>query len=249
MSSPQTPLERAIYPGQYDLTATTTWAGEARVGSARSEYFWHYLQPHVARWEEKAVLDIGAGTGWLVFEALKAGAELAVGIEPADTFIAQSQQDHPNIALEQVTLEEFDSKGQTFDIVVALMSFTHIEDPTGAFRKIGQSLLNPGGQVMIVVPDYDYYKTPRNNYPMELQELSAEEYAISITRPTGIIADIVRTTAAYQRYAAEADLKLVAEEELPPTEKQLTDSYERYKAVVGKPLTRLLIFEIDQKTE
>lgn len=237
-----TPLERAIQPNQYD-TGNVLWAKEGRAESTHTQFFWEYLEPYSKSWNGKTILDIGAGTGWLVARALKCGAAKAVGIEPSEKNVVQGKQDHPNVELVQTTFERFDGKNKQFDEIIAVMSFPHIADPGFAFSKI-RSLLAASGEAIIIVPDYDYFQTPRHGYSIEKQLIDEESYAITITRPSGTLADIVRKTSAYKRAAKLAGLELVEEKEMKPTENQIANS-PKYASVKDKTITRLLVFKIN----
>src|SRR3989338_10735949 len=236
-----TPLERATQSNQYD-TGDILWAKEGRAEATRTHFFWEYLNPYSESWSGKEVLDIGAGTGWLVARALECGAIKAVGIEPSENNVAQGRQDHPDVELIQATLESFDGKNQQFDEIVAVMSFPHIADINAAFSKI-RSLLKDSGEAIIIVPDYDYFQTPRHGYSVEQQPIDEESYAIAITRPSGTLADIVRKTSAYQRAAESAGLELVDDKEMKPTANQIANA-PTYATVKDKALTRLLVFRV-----
>lgn len=238
------PFERAALSNQYDF-GDLRWAKEGRSESVRTQFFWEYLEPYSHSWKEKAVLDIGAGTGWLVSRALQSGASRAVGVEPSLNNIAQGRADHPEIELVQSSLEEYDSHGQRFDEILAVMSFPHIADVDGAFKKL-RSLANEGGEAIIVVPDYEYFKTPRHDYAIELQPIDENQYAIAVTRPSGTLADIVRKTRVYQQSAESAGFELVEEREMKPTENQIARA-PRYASVKEKVLTRLLRFKVSTK--
>ena len=236
-----TPLERATQPNQYD-TGDILWAKEGRAESTRTGFFWEYLEPYSKSWHGKSVLDIGAGTGWLVVRALECGASKAVGIEPSANNVVQGKQDHPDVELQQTTFESFDGKNQKFDEIVAVMSFPHIADLSAAFSKI-RSLLTENGEAIIIVPDYDYFQTPRHGYSIEQQSIDEESYAIAVTRPSGTLADIVRKTSVYQRAAESAGLELVEDKEMKPTENQIANA-PKYATVKDKALTRLLVFKL-----
>ena len=236
-----TPLERATQPNQYD-TGDILWAKEDRTESTRTGFFWEYLEPYSKSWHGKSVLDIGAGTGWLVVRALECGASKAIGIEPSANNVAQGKQDHPDVELQQTTFENFDGKNQQFDEIVAVMSFQHIADLGVAFSKI-RSLLTENGEAIIIVPDYDYFQTPRHGYSIEQQSIDEESYAIAITRPSGTLADIVRKTSVYQRAAESAELELVEDKGMKPTENQIANE-PKYASVKDQALTRLLIFKL-----
>jgi len=236
-----TPLERAIQPDQYD-SGDILWAKEGRSESTRTKFFWEYLESYTKLWQGKTILDIGAGTGWLLVYALESGATKAVGVEPSKSNVIQGKQDHPNIELTQTTFEDYDSQGQQFDEIVAVMSFPHIADLDTAFVKI-RSLLTEDGEAIIIVPDYDYFKTPRHEYLIEIQSIDDVSYAIAVTRPSGTLSDIVRKTEVYGRAAELAGLELVEDKGMTPTENQIINA-PKFATVRDKAITRLLAFKI-----
>lgn len=237
-----TPLERATQANQYD-TDDVLWVKEdGRTGSTRTQFFWEYLEPYSKSWNGKTVLDIGAGTGWLVVRALEHGATKAVGIEPSVNNVAQGKQDHPNVELRQETFESFDGGNQRFDEIVAVMSFPHIANLDITFRKI-RSLLTANGEAIIIVPDYDYFQTPRHGYRIEQQPIDEEHYAIAVTRPSGTLSDIIRKTGVYQRAAESSGLELVEDKEMRPTKNQIANA-PKYATMKDKALTRLLVFRV-----
>ena len=208
----------------------------------RNDFFWEYIEPYAHLWKGKAVLDVGAGTGWLVNKARECGASLVVGIEPSEKNIAQGREDHPQTELIQTTLEEYDSKGQRFEAIVAVMSFPHIADVDKAF-KIFRSLLDEAGEVIIVIPDYDYSGTQRHDYSLEKQAIDEDQYAVELTRSWGVMADIIRKTNVYQSAAESSGFYLVEEKEMVPTERQIA-SAPKYAAFKDKAITRLLRFKM-----
>ncbi|OGG58599.1 hypothetical protein A2765_02660 [Candidatus Kaiserbacteria bacterium RIFCSPHIGHO2_01_FULL_56_24] len=238
-----TPFERAIKSDQYDL-GDLLWVKEGRADTTRTGYFWEYLEPYVEGWKGKTVLDIGAGTGWLVSKALEKGAVKAVGIEPAKNNVAQGLQDHPEVSLVNASLEAFDGMGEHFDRIVAVMSFSHIADIDSAFSKI-RSMIDDIGELILLVPDYDYFKIQRHDYQIETQEIDADQYAVSVTRPSGTLADIIRRPSVYINAAEHAGFKLLEEKPMPPTETQMVRA-PKYATVKNQALTQLLRFRVAQ---
>lgn len=235
-----TPLERAIQPDQYDLH-DLTWKESGQPGSMRAQLFWEYLEPYTQSWKGKRILDIGSGTGWLAQYALERGAARALGIDSSAHSITQGKHDYPNIELQQTTFENFTATEQSFDEILAIMSFSHISDLHGAFRKI-HSFLSTQGRAIIIVPDYDYFHTPHHNYTIEQQPINEESYAVSITRSWGTLADIVHKVDVYDRVASSMSLQLIKREAIFPTEKQIARD-PRYADFKHVALAQLLIFE------
>ncbi len=233
------PLERATLPNQYD-SADLLWAKEGKADSTRTQFFWEYLEPYSRSWKDKSVLDVGAGTGWLVQRALELGATQATGIEPSAKNVALGRQQYPNANLVQSTFESYDNQGKQFDEVLGVMSFSHIADMDAAFQKL-RDLLKPGGEILIIVPDYDYSKSPRHDYALEAQPIDDASYAISVTRSNGTISDVVRKTSVYQTAAESAGFELLEDTGMKPTENQIAKA-PTYAQVKDQAITRLLRF-------
>jgi len=125
------------------------------------------------------------------------------------------------------------------------MSFGHIADLNAAFRKI-QNLLKPGGELLIIVPDYDYFKKPRYNYKLSFEEINEDEYAVSVERTIGAMADVVRKSSKYEKVGKEVGLELLEDKPMPPT-KKLLEQVPKYKEFKGVSLTRLLKFRLTSK--
>ncbi len=237
-----TPLERATAVNQYDLE-DNFWLKVGRSHSTLTDFYWEYLKPYSRLWKGKHILDVGAGTGWLVDYAVQLGAMRVVGIDPSARNVAQGKTDHPTIELYQGTLDTLDFSGARFDILLGIMSFPHIADIDAAFRTL-RSLATDRAEIILVVSDFEYFKTPRHGYDIETQPIDDEQYAVAITRPNdGTIADIVRTTDVYQRAAEQAGFDLAEERAMTPTENQIARA-PKYGAMRAVAITRLLRFVV-----
>lgn len=233
-------LNRAANPEQYD-SGDLSWEAEGGVDSTRTFFFREYLSKYYSNWKEKDLLDIGAGNGWLIRDALNAGAHTVVGVEPSSQNFLAAKKINPAAQIVQSSFEDYNSKGQTFDAAAAVMSFSHINDLGKAFSKVN-SLLKTNGELIIVVPDYDYFKLPRHDYKIETQELNKDEYVISITRPSGTIADIVRKNSVYTGAASQAGFKLTEQIPMFPTEAYIARA-PKFVSHKDKSLTQLLKFQ------
>lgn len=236
----ETPFERAVKHDQYDLEEVA-WAKESHGESTRAQFFLEYLRPYLDSLKGKKVLDIGAGTGWLVKQAMDNGAVSAVGLDPSTANIKQSKAEYPGIEMEHITFEEYKPIDRKFDVIVAVMSFSHIEDVNGSFKKV-RALLERNGQFILVIPDFEYNKIERFDYVIEKQPIDEESYAVAIKRPAGTIADIIRKTSVYERAAKVVNMKLVKEVGMKPTKKQIARA-PKYESVKDMAITRLLEFK------
>ena len=231
-------FEQATDPTQYDKEAAF-WANEREAHSPSPDFFRSYLATDPAIYTGKDIVDIGSGTGWLLDYMHKAGARSLSGIEPARHNVEVAQERYPHVQTLHVSLEEY-SVGKEFDIAIAVMVFTHILHVGEAFVKIA-GLLRPGGQLWMVVPDFDYAKTPRFGYDIMVEDRTSEEYVVKIARPSGTIADVVRHPSVYKTAAQAAGFVCTEEVPMKPTSDLLAQE-PRYAQFEGVPLAVLLRF-------
>lgn len=57
----------------------------------RSDWKWDRVLPHISDLNQRKVLDIGCGSGYHLWRMKGAGADLVVGIDPTELFVAQFQ--------------------------------------------------------------------------------------------------------------------------------------------------------------
>lgn len=205
--------ELAINPQQYDNKDTGWESVGASAESPTRTHFWNYLKRHSSSWKEKDVIDIGSGTGWLVDLVIKDGAKSAVGIEPSQRNCELARSAYPHANSINVSLEDY-IPDQKFDVGLAIMSFVHIGNLEEAFKKIS-GFLNSQGELIVIVPDYNYFHAPRNNYEVDFEELDDEEYVTLIKRPHGTLADIVRTIGKYSQAAEACGMSLLEDIPIP----------------------------------
>ncbi|MEK9175089.1 MAG: class I SAM-dependent methyltransferase [Patescibacteria group bacterium] len=105
----------------------------------------------------KTLLEIGSHEGLFLNEALKTGMTV-FGIEPNRKAAATAQQNGINVFCG--TLEEFKTD-RAYDVVVLFHVLEHFEDPRGALEKI-YSLINPGGLLVLEVPNIASYPACKN---------------------------------------------------------------------------------------
>lgn len=231
--------ELAINPLQYDNKDTGWESVGVSVESPTRTHFWNYLKRYTSSWKEKDVIDIGSGTGWLVDLILKEGSRSGVGIEPSRRNYELAKSLYPHVVSLNVSLEDF-IPNRKFDVGLAVMSFVHIGDLEEALKKIS-SFLNFQGELIVIVPDYDYFHAPRNNYEVTFEELDVEEYATLIKRPHGTLADIVRTNNKYSRVAERYGLSLLQDIPIPALQNTPEGEYTKENSSVIA--THLLRFQ------
>jgi 2-polyprenyl-3-methyl-5-hydroxy-6-metoxy-1,4-benzoquinol methylase len=100
---------------------------------------------------EKSVLDVGAGYGFFLAEARRAGAKRVVGIEPS---VAEC-----TFATKALSLDMRNSFGSLqrddqFDIVTAFEVIEHISEPIEFLRSVGNRVKR-GGSVIIGTDNFE----------------------------------------------------------------------------------------------
>ena len=99
--------------------------------------------------DARTLLDIGAGTGLLVREAVSSGYE-AMGIEPSRWLSQIGRQSGLNIL--NGTLPCLELEGKAFDVVCLIDVIEHVQDPVGLLRSC-ITLVSANGVLVVVTPD------------------------------------------------------------------------------------------------
>ncbi len=222
-------FEQATDPQQYDLEALY-WTEMGAKDSPTRQFFKEYLNQELNP-AGKDILDIGSGTGWLLEELRENRAQSVTGIEPSESNVALAKKVYPQTTTLLSSLEDFKSD-KKYDIVTSVMVMVHVADVEAAMKKIA-SLLKFSGELHILVPPYEYTKTPRFNYEIKVEQLNEDEYVAVITRSIGTIVDVIRKTSVYQKAGARSGLKLKKVIEMKPTKSflQREPKYEQFKDV------------------
>jgi SAM-dependent methyltransferase len=206
-------FERATNPQQYDHEGT--YQGEVGLNESYRRWFYGVLARYSCMWPQSSVLEIGCGTGWLLNECLKAGAAQATGIEPSRIALRLAAEHYSRVRISNVSFLEFNSD-EEHNLVIALMVLPHFADLDSVFAKI-RSLLDPYGEVQLIVPDYDYFRTPRHNYKIKIEELDDKCCIVETRRSKGTIVDIIRKVEVYHRSANKNRFACVEEVPVKPT--------------------------------
>ncbi|MES9899602.1 MAG: tRNA 5-methoxyuridine(34)/uridine 5-oxyacetic acid(34) synthase CmoB [Sedimenticola sp.] len=165
-------LIKALHPwrkGPYrlhDIDIDTEW---------RSDWKWDRLVPHITPLEGRTVLDVGCGNGYHCWRMAGTGAELVIGIDPTQLFLAQFLavrhfigEDYP-VHLLPLTLEQVPTNLRAFDTVFSMGVLYHRRSPIdhlyelkSCLRQGGELVLETlvieGGEGQILVPDGRYAK-------------------------------------------------------------------------------------------
>lgn len=233
-------LKRATDPQQYD-SEDVFWDQEVGLSSPTREWFWEFLQEFSSVWQNRDVLDIGCGTGWLMELLSKNNARSVEGFDPSQKSVEIAHRLYPRLPIFHSELASFATK-KRYDVVFAIMNFGHIADVDASFRKIYQ-LLERTGDFIITVPNYEYFRKPRYDYIVEVEDMNEDEFVTQTKRPQwGLIAEIVRKASIYKNAAAKVGFNLLEEISMKPT-KNLITRVPRYQETRNAILVDLLHFQ------
>lgn len=206
-------LSKATDPSQYD---NLNWALNGLSDSPRTKLFGSYILSDPSFFENKDVLDIGSGAGWLLEEMHNAGARSVLGIEPSQKNVDLANEHHPEFTTICTTLEGFSTK-EVFDVVTSIHVMVHIADLDEVMKKIAE-LLRENGDFFLIIPDFEYARMERHGYEMNIDNVGEDEYIVSTKRPNGVITDIIRKPEVYVVIAQNEGLFLVDRKDILPVE-------------------------------
>jgi SAM-dependent methyltransferase len=128
------------------LYGESTFDYSAEVGDLRSTYG-RYLEKLRRRGaQQRAILEIGAGNGFFLEEALGHGYEEVRGVEPSTAAIASADpRIRPNIVCDTMRAGLFPEN--EFDAVCLFQTLDHLPDP-GAVLDAAMQALRPGGLLL-----------------------------------------------------------------------------------------------------
>lgn len=102
--------------------------------------------------KDGSLLDIGAGSGMLVEQALQMGYE-AKGVEPSKWLTSKAKEHGLPVTLGIFPHPDITSQ---FDIITLIDVIEHVDNPVGLLKDIHNALL-PGGYIVVVTPDIGSY--------------------------------------------------------------------------------------------
>lgn len=128
---------------------------ETMRASDRDHFLW--LRDHgLADFENRTILDLGCGSGYLCSQAAAAGAKLAVGVDIESPPLASSTWRYLSTNLDQDTWPE--TVGATeFDLVLAFDIIEHLRSPV-AFVEGCRALLRSGGRLVLTTPNVNSWE-------------------------------------------------------------------------------------------
>lgn len=232
-------FEKATNPSQYD-EETVYWEKIGLSETPTRKFFLEKITSSLGDVRGKDILDVGSGTGWLLEEMRRAGAHDVLGIEPSVKNVELARKYHPDIPIKQASLESFEEEGKKWDVILAVMIFPHIRDADEAMKKVA-SLLNDDGVLVLITPNYEYMRTPRFDYEIEIEDVNEEEFSVQTKRPWGMVYDIVRKPDVYVKAAEVQGLRKVTVEPISPTP-ELIEAEPKYEQFEHRGIADLLMF-------
>ncbi|MES9858132.1 MAG: tRNA 5-methoxyuridine(34)/uridine 5-oxyacetic acid(34) synthase CmoB [Sedimenticola sp.] len=141
----------------------------------RSDWKWDRLAPHITPLKGRSVLDVGCGNGYHCWRMAGAGADLVIGIDPTQLFLAQFLavrhflgKDYP-VHLLPLGIEQLPTNLRAFDSVFSMGVLYHRRSPIDHLYEL-KSCLRQGGELVletlviegdegqVLVPDGRYAK-------------------------------------------------------------------------------------------
>ncbi len=144
-------LLRELHPwrkGPYDIHGIhidTEW---------RSDWKWDRISPHISHLNGRTVLDIGCGNGYHCWRIAGEGAELVIGVDPTQLFLAQFLAIQHFIGTEwpvhllPMGIEDIPADLRTFDTVFSMGVLYHRRSPIDHLYEL-KSTLRPGGELVL----------------------------------------------------------------------------------------------------
>lgn len=118
----------------------------------RSDWKWDRVLPHISPLKGRQVLDIGCGSGYHLWRMRGEGAELVVGIDPSDLFLAQFQtikhfNPDPQVHFLPLGVEQLPEL-KAFDTVFSMGVLYHRRSPIDFLAQL-KAQLRKGGELVL----------------------------------------------------------------------------------------------------
>ncbi|WP_428633975.1 tRNA 5-methoxyuridine(34)/uridine 5-oxyacetic acid(34) synthase CmoB [Sedimenticola sp.] len=120
----------------------------------RSDWKWDRLVPHISPLQGRSVLDIGCGNGYHCWRMAGAGADLVIGIDPTQLFLAQFLAirhflgERWPVHLLPMGIEDLPPDLRAFDTVFSMGVLYHRRSPIDHLYEL-KAALRPGGELVL----------------------------------------------------------------------------------------------------
>jgi SAM-dependent methyltransferase len=125
--------------GENDKLSGASYKQSSKIEVLLGKDFWKLIQ-------NKVVIDFGCGPGTDAIEMVKHGAQKVIGVDIQERFLQQGRMHASNAGVAD-RCEFAQRPSEPADIIVALDSFEHFENPA-EILKIMSGMLKPGGRVI-----------------------------------------------------------------------------------------------------
>jgi SAM-dependent methyltransferase len=158
----------------------------------------------VPGWRQSSILDVGCGSGTLLYSLREAGVKKLLGVDP---FVTKDIE-YPN-GLRVQKNELFEVEG-TWDIVMFHHSFEHVSDPVKTFENVARLLALKGGRCIIRIPTVSSYAW--SHYGVHWVQLDAPRHLFLhsiesmklLADKSGLVLDnVVYDSTAFQFWGSE----------------------------------------------
>ena len=125
------------------------------LGRSYADDFLGFIRESVPRQPTRlGLLEIGCGSGYLLGRMRQLGADV-IGVEPGPQ-AALGRAEHDVQIIQQPFLGPEQFGGRRFDVILHHCVLEHVPDPVG-FLNSQRQMLNPGGRLLLGVPDEEPY--------------------------------------------------------------------------------------------
>jgi len=153
----------------FDIAVDTEW---------RSDFKWQRIRSHLSPLKNRRVLDVGCGNGYHMWRMLGEGAQLVIGADPSQFFLAQFRaikryagEDLPIHILpfksEQLPAFTQQYRGVGFDTVFSMGVLYHRDSPVSHLKEL-RSFLRKGGELvletLVIEGDENTTLVPKDRY-------------------------------------------------------------------------------------
>lgn len=147
----------------YGVNIDTEW---------RSDWKWDRLKPHISPLQYRTVLDVGCGSGYHMWRMLGDGAELVIGVDPSDLFLAQFEAvrklsgDNQDIHLLPLGIQQLPAL-HAFDTVFSMGVLYHRRSPIDHLYQLWDQLKHGGELVLetlVIDGDENQVLVPSDRY-------------------------------------------------------------------------------------
>ncbi|GAA4881022.1 tRNA 5-methoxyuridine(34)/uridine 5-oxyacetic acid(34) synthase CmoB [Ferrimonas pelagia] len=138
----------------------------------RSDWKWDRLKQHISPLKHRTVLDVGCGSGYHMWRMLGDGADLVIGVDPSDLFLAQFEAvrklsgGNDDIHLLPLGIQQLPPL-HAFDTVFSMGVLYHRRSPIDHLFQL-QDQLKPGGELvletLVIEGDENQVLVPQDRY-------------------------------------------------------------------------------------